>query len=270
MRRKNYKESCSSIPMYLAKRGQVTIFVIIAIVIVGLILVVFLVPKFRLTVLGGGDIAPANYIRSCLQADLEKSVIELSKKGGYSNPRGTLMYGGEEIPYLCYTSENYKTCVVQQPMIKSNFERELSALIIPKADKCFKDMVNSYESKGYSVSGGRAEGKLSIIYKKIEINFDSPLNIQKGDVKQNFNNFKVGIDSEMYDLLMIAQSIIEFESTYGDSETTTFMQYYPDLKIEKVKLSDGSKVYTLTNVVTEESFRFASRSISWPPGYGLV
>ena len=73
----------------------------------------------------------------------------------------------------------------------------------------------------------------------------------------------------MYDLIMTSVSIIDYESTYGDSETTLYMQYYPDLKIEKTKLSDGTTIYVLTNVISKESFTFASRSLAWPPGYGI-
>jgi hypothetical protein len=47
------------------------------------------------------------------------------------------------------------------------------------------------------------------------------------------------------------------------------MQYYPDLKIEKTKLSDGTTIYILSNVVSKDRFTFASRSLAWPPGYGL-
>ena len=71
----------------------------------------------------------------------------------------------------------------------------------------------------------------------------------------------------MYDLLLIAESIVQFESTLGDSETTDYLNYYPDLSISKIKLGDGSKVYTLKDVVTNEQFRFATRSLVWPAGY---
>ena len=47
------------------------------------------------------------------------------------------------------------------------------------------------------------------------------------------------------------------------------MSYYPDLRMEKIKLSDGTKVYKLSNIVTKEEFIFASRSLSWPPGLAL-
>ena len=75
--------------------------------------------------------------------------------------------------------------------------------------------------------------------------------------------------SEMYDLLFIATNIVEHESQVGGSATELYLQYYPDLKIEKIKLTDGTTIYQLSNVVTGEQFSFASRSLAWPAGYGL-
>jgi len=70
-------------------------------------------------------------------------------------------------------------------------------------------------------------------------------------------------------LLLTSVSIVDYEATYGDSETTLYMKYNPELKVDKIKLNEGSKIYRLTNTVTNENFTFASRSLVWPPGYGL-
>ena len=253
--------------MDLGKRGQVAIYVIVAIAIVAVIIVLFLFPDVR-TNITGGEFSPNTYLRSCVEEDVKTAVTELAQNGGYINPEGTILYQGREIKYLCYSSENYKTCAVQQPMIKNNFEKELSAIVTPKANECIRQLKTEYEKKGYSVSAASVNSQVSIIPGSIRIDFLSPMTITK-ESTQTYNGFDVEIDSEMYDLLMTAQSVIEFESTYGDSETTLYLQYYPDLKMEKVVLSDGSTIYKLSNVNTKEEFVFASRSLVWPPGYGL-
>jgi len=73
----------------------------------------------------------------------------------------------------------------------------------------------------------------------------------------------------MYDLVMISTSILNFEARYGDSNPLSFMVYYPSLWIDKLKQGDGTKIYILTDLNTGESFTFASRSLSWPAGYGI-
>jgi hypothetical protein len=44
------------------------------------------------------------------------------------------------------------------------------------------------------------------------------------------------------------------------------MLYYPNIKIEKKKLGEGSTVYILTNRETLDKFVFASRSVVIPAG----
>ncbi len=249
------------------KKGQLAIFVIIALVIVAIIIAVLLYPK--LPIVGKGDVNPGSFLKSCIEPEMKKNLEILGKQGGYAKPEGILTYKGEEIKYLCYTSEYYKTCVIQQPLLKEHVEKELQSLIKSRADECIQELKEEYEKRGYEVtSSGRAESKVEISPAEIEIHFQNPMTISKESTRR-FQGFDIEIESKMYELLMIAVSVLDYESTYGDSETTLYVSYYPNLKIEKIKLSDGSKVYILGDAVTQESFRFASRSLSWPPGYGL-
>ncbi|MDP1695299.1 MAG: hypothetical protein Q8L29_00095 [archaeon] len=248
------------------KRGQVAIIIILAVVIVSAVVAVFLYPRIKVAV--SSEVSPTEFLQSCIQNEVEKEVVLLGKNAGYKNMEGTLTYDGEEYKYLCYTSNFYDKCIVQQPLIKEKFETELNEMIKSKGTECVQTLKAEYEKRGYTVSTGSVQSEVSVIPSTIRVKFISPMTITK-EQTQTFNEFNVNLESEMYDLLMIATSIIDFEVTYGNSETTLYMQYYPDLKIEKIQLSDGSRIYKLSNVVTEENFMFASRSIAWPPGYGI-
>jgi hypothetical protein len=251
----------------LGKRGQVAIYVIIAIVIVAVILVLVLFPGVRDTI-AGGEFSPGSFLEDCVSEDVKSGVALLASQGGYADPEGFILHEGEKIKYLCYNSGNYETCVVQQPMIKNHFEMELGEIVTPRANECARELKEAYESRGYSVSSSSVSSQVSIIPGKIRVDFLAPMTVTK-DSSQTFRDFDVELTSEMYDLLLTSQSIVEFESTYGDSETTLYLQYYPDLKIEKLKVDEGSTIYILGNFNTNEEFRFASRSLVWPPGYGI-
>jgi hypothetical protein len=73
-------------------------------------------------------------------------------------------------------------------------------------------------------------------------------------------------NNNLFELVVIENSIIDWETTYGDAEVTTYMAYYPNLKVEK-KSGSGGKVYILTDRDTGNKFEFASRSQVWPSGY---
>ena len=266
MKRNDYKDKKLKKDMQnLNKRGQLTIFIIVAVIILAAILIVLFYPKIRAVV--SGDLNPGSYLKACIEPTLRPALETLSKQGGYMNPEGFLFYDNTRIKFLCYTPEFYKTCTVQQPMIKEHVEQELTKVVADKAKTCMNNLKTEYENRGYSVMVGKTDYKVEIIPGKIRINFVMPMSITK-DTTETFKEFNAEIDSQMYDLLMITQNIIEFESTLGDSETLLYMQYYPDLRVDKTKLTDGTKLYKLSNVVSKESFTFASRSLSWPPGYG--
>jgi len=248
------------------KNGQVAIIIILAVVIVAAVVAVFLYPRIKVAV--SGEVSPNEFLQSCIQSEIEDKLGKLGANAGYESIEGRVQYNGEEYKYLCYTNKFYEKCVVQQPLIKGNFEDNLNQLVSTKGKECVQLLKTEYENRGYEVSLGEVKSNLSIIPGSIRVNFVAPMTVTK-DQTQTFKEFNVDVKSEMYDLLMIATSIIDFEVTYGNSETTLYTQYYPDLKIEKIQLSDGSRIYKVSNVVTEENFMFASRSIAWPPGYGV-
>lgn len=265
---KNYKQKKAGISM--DKKGQIAIFVIIALVIIsGILVFVLYKPARSLLVPGAKEISPKQYLSDCIEPDLRNAIEILSAQGGYSNPEGYIPYNDKKIKYLCYTSNYYETCTVQQPLIKENFEKELSLILKTNAEKCLAALDSAYKEQGYEVTKGALKINVSIDLGRIRMGFNVPMTITKGETKMTFNSLEAEVKSELYNLLAIAYSIVDYEATYGDSETTNYINYYPDLKINKIKINDGSKIYVLSNVVTDESFAFATRSLVWPAGYGL-
>ncbi len=245
------------------KRGQVTIFVIVAIVIVGVIALIFFFPQVNVFI--AGDVNPSAYLKGCIEPKVDEVLNVLTKQGGYSQPTNYVLYQGEKIQYLCYTSESYKPCVVQQPLLIRHVENEIGDYIKPIARQCVGDLEAEYEKRGYNVRTTPGDVNVSIVMNNIVVDFVSPMTIEK-ESTQTFRKFAVSIESELYDLLSIATNIIQFESTLGGSETSLYLQYYPDLRIDKTK-RNGDTIYKLSDVTTGDEFTFASRSLVWPEGY---
>ena len=249
------------------KRGQVAIFVVVAIVIVVAgILVYLFVPQVSDVI--RGELNPNSFLAGCVEDEVKQGIELLSRQGGYANPEGYILYKGNKLKYLCYNAQYYLPCKVQQPLIKAHFEKELDDIVESKTNECVENLVQEYQRRGYEVSEfSGSTSKVEIIPSIVRINVEAPLTVTR-DTTQSYAGFEIDIPSKMYDLLMISTSIIDYESTYGDSETTLYMRYYPNLRIEKMKLGDGSTAYKVSDVVSGESFSFASRSVAWPPGYG--
>jgi hypothetical protein len=263
----NYKQNLAEKRM--AKRGQTALFIIIALIIVVVIILVFLF-RPQINSIIRGEVAPSSFISSCVDSELRNGVELLSKQGGYSDPEGYRLYNGEKVKYLCYTSQYYLPCYVQQPFIKRHVELELKEMIQQKTDECVQQLKSEYEKRGYSVTGvSEAEVDVQIIPKKIMVIVNAPMTVSK-ETTQTFDKFQIEVPSQLYNLLAIATSITSYEAVYGNTETLIFIRYYPNLGIDKTKLEDGTTIYTVSDAVTKEKFTFASRSLAWPAGYGLT
>jgi hypothetical protein len=250
----------------VVKRGQLAITIIVALVIVGIVIILFAFPQINIF---AADVNPSSFLRNCIEPEVRDVKVVLSEQGGYSIPGNSVLYRGTEIEYLCYSAENYKPCVVQQPLLVEHVEREIKDFVEPRARQCVEDLKGQYERRGFIVQTDPGEIEVDVISGSIVVDFVAPMVVSKDENTQTFQKFGVAIDSEWYDLLSIAVSIIQFESTLGDSETTLYLQYYPDLRIDKTRRDDGSTIYKLSNVVTEDEFTFATRSLVWPAGYEL-
>ena len=255
--------------MYRKKRGQVAIFVILGIVIIGLaVAVYFLFPGIQST-LGFGIQNPEQFIQTCLEDKISETVETLSLQGGSLEPSGSFFYQGNEVEYLCYTNKNYVPCVVQQPLLKSSIETEIEEEIEEEAENCFFNMEETFGNRGYQVNLERGNMDVELLPKRIAVSFNYKLALDKGEEFQRYERFDVVLNNNLYELISIANSIVQWEAEYGGAETTVYMDYYPDLKVEKKEQGDGTTIYIITDRNTENKFQFASRSVVWPAGFGL-
>jgi hypothetical protein len=264
-RKKNMGEK-ERTKVLFSKRGQVTIFIIIALVIiVAGALIYFFYPQIK----SGFSVSeqnPRTMIQACMESTIKEQVGIISLRGGSLNPENYILYKGDRVEYLCYTNEDYATCVVQRPLIKPHVEKEIQEAIRAKTKECFDNLKRTYENKGYTVNLKYGESNVELLPRNVEVTFNNSLTLTKGNTEQ-FSDFKVVLSNNLYELVTIAGSIIGWEAKYGEAETTTYMNYYPYMKVEKMKQTDGTNVYILTDRRDRSSFQFASRSVVWPAGY---
>jgi hypothetical protein len=253
----------------MEKKGQVTIFVIIAIIIVvaGILLYSFypgIISNFRDEIKN-----PNAFMQTCLEDSLKENIEIVSLQGGVLRPEHYLLYEGSKVEYLCYTNENYKTCTIQVPFIESRIETELKKSLESEVDSCFESMTESFENKGYVVNLQKKDFSVDLEPTKVIIKLNSTVTLNKDSIEK-YNSMKVLVNNNLYELASISQSILDWETKVGDAETTIYMDYYHHLKVEKYKQGDGSTIYIVSNRNTGEKFQFASRSVVWPPGYGII
>ncbi len=248
-----------------SKHAQVTIFIIIAIFIVAAgVLIYLFFPQIRSS-LGGGIKDPQGFIQGCVEEEIEDAVEMVSLQGGSIEPEHYITYDDLPVEYLCYTNEYYKTCSVQQPMLKEHIESEIKIEIEDVVIACFNSLEENYKNRGYTVNMDPVVTKIELLPKRVVATFDTEITLTKGDV-ETYDSFRVILNNNLYELVGITQSILEWETTLGNSNPDVYMTIYPDLKVEQDYMSDGTKVYILTDKNNGNEFKFASRSLVFPPG----
>jgi hypothetical protein len=248
----------------LNSKSQVTLFIIIALLIV-FILVMLFVNKAKIINFFGEETSPIEQIQKCIKDSAQDGIKTLSSQGGSLSPKNYYLYEGNKVEYLCYTMEYYKPCVMQKPLLRQSIENELKAYLEPKINECLENIKTSLENSGYNVLFKKPKVSIELLPKNVVINSATDLAIEK-EKTESYNNIKTIVPYNLYDFSMIASSIANFETRYGDIETLSYMLYYPNLKLEKKTQSEGTRVYILTWRDSQQKFMFATRSVAFAAG----
>ncbi len=251
----------------MKRRGQVTIFVIIAIVLVGTLTLYFSLKQQLAPETTGyqNENNPRAYLTTCLNDKINEAIDKLSTQGGDINPRLAKEFKFIDdqdyynISYLCYTENYYISCDTQRPLFLNHIKEEIYEYIEDEVRTCYDQMAASIESKGYVVDTRYRGFDLTLYPTKIEIALENSLTLTKNEQTSNENNFKIYFQSRIYELASVAQEIASQEARFCNFEYIGYMLIYPKFEIQK-KISMESKIYKIINKKTGEFLNIAIRS----------
>ena len=244
------------------KKAQVTLVVIIAIVIVAAIIFIALYKPG--IVIPPAITDPSSYIEKCSKDAASNAINLLSGQGGLIVPESYILYEGKRVSYLCYTTEYYKGCVNQQPLLKETVENEITERIKPEVQDCVNHVVSEYQGKGYSVSAGSLNIETVLQPRKVLINVNVPLALTKAETVK-YEKFNSIIAHPLYNFVMLSQDIVNSEAMYGDFDQLTYMLIHNDMSINKFR-TGTSTIYNLQDRKTGKQFTFAVKSFETPGG----
>jgi len=221
------------------RRGQLTIFIIVAIlIVVGIVATFWLMGRGDIE--APADLNPKQFVQKCVRDAVEDSVERMLENGGQRVPSQAISYQGHEWNYLCYQADFYQSCYNLHPMLEFLIENEIKEDTKGAVQECF-DPGN------------------------VEINLEKKIDVVRGDSSQSFEDFDTKILSPIYELMRIAREVVNSESQFCHFEYNGYMLLYPDYEIRRIDYSD-SKIYRLIDRRTEAEFKFAVRSCAFAPG----
>lgn len=184
----------------MEKKGQVTIFIIVAIMLVsaGGLYFVFKDSKVKENSEIPSEIAPIkNFVDSCIESEIEEAVYLIGVGGGYFFP--PVLSDERGFTYYFYGGKNYFPS-------KEEIEERLSRVIESKIYLCVNDFGNF---PSYEIEKRGVKVETDIFEEKIVFDINFPLKISKGEETYLLQDFgetsfyvKLGIIHEgIYNLI---------------------------------------------------------------------
>lgn len=258
------------------KRGQVTIFIIVGILIVASVSLFFVSRAGFLPQLGGGtgESNVNSFLNTCLEGNIRDAIDLILKNGGYLEPQFSTSFLFEdegtpsEVTYLCYNQNDYFPCVNQEPVLFKNIKNEITDYISDDVQNCFDDLKKSLEKQNFVVSGpGLKSFEIELKPKQVILQLNSELTLKRSGETTTQKNFKVIVPTKLYELTDVVKEVINKESTNCDFDYRGYELFYPQFEIEKMsKIDSSSDVYTIEHLDSNEKFIFAVRGCVIPPG----
>lgn len=247
------------------RRGQVTIFIILGILIVFVIIIGFFLFKNKIEPTTEIRIDPVPMVEECVQDSLTESVGRILSSGGLLNFENFAKYNNESYNYLCYQDEYYLSCYNRYPLLKFLIESNIRRDTLSSVQNCFDSMRADFEDRGFSVSGGSTTYSVLVQPGEVLAKLEKDITVSKGNSSIKVSDFDAGIPSSLYDLIEITRKIINDESQYCAFDHVGYTFLYPKYDIKKMALVSG-RAYSISDRNTLEEFKFAVRSCPAPSG----
>lgn len=246
------------------KRGQVTIFIIVGVVIVAGLILGFLLFSWPSKESPSSQ-GSSNFIRSCVEDIVRDSAWKFLYGGGSLDPQKSVMYLGKNYTFLCYQADNYLPCYNLYPGLGEKIESNMQEDTVESVEQCFEVFKQDSEDVGFYVELGTMKYSIDLLPGKIRINLQRDLTISREGSSQKFENFDTQVLSSLYELVNIARDIVNDESKFCTFEYVGYMLLYPDYDIRRINY-DSNRIYKLISRKTSEEFKFAVRGCTYPPG----
>jgi len=250
------------------KRGQVTIFVIVAIFII-FVIALFLTfrtikPKSSVTTIRD----PHLTLERCIRNSVEDVTDTILTNGGFINPKNYKKYDKKNITYLCEYTGYYKPCNNLHPFLIEEIKKEILNYTFPIIEGCFLEFKRDAEKENNIIDMGVTKVETTLFPERISFKINKNIKIKKNDEVRNFNDFSFDLESPIYNLASLAIEIATEESKFCEFEYNGYMLLYPRYKIKRTLLSDYTKIYTIEDKKFKKKMNFAIRGCALPAGFG--
>jgi len=249
-------------------KGQVTIFVIIAVIIVAVIAVLMLINRGNVSVREQDFDNPESYLSTCIRERVIVAIDEMLPQAGFINSEDRVLYNGKEITYLCKNINNFEPCINQYPMYASQLEDEFNKNIKDDVEQCYSSLKQAFSDRNYDVSdSGNLIVESSFKPEVVSVVLKTDITISKGDESKKFSRFDTFVPSKIQGIAFVANEIVAQEAKWCYFNSEGFVLLYPEYDVRAYTMEDTTKIYTVKNKETSETLTMAVRGCALPAGW---
>ncbi len=238
-----------------SRRGQLTIFIIIAIVIVaGVAAYLILRNQPSSKTIPERFKQVEEYFLQCIEENAKMAIGAMGEQAGYIylpefSPGSDYMptsnmlnFLGTPVPYWYYISGN--NLVKEQVPSKQEMEEQLSRYL---GENLYCDF-SYYSKSGYDVSLGEKKVDVVISDKNVKINLDADLNLGYEDSSYIINRHEVIVSSNFGKNYNLARDILAKEKSENFLENYALDTLHLNAPVDNVELSCSPKVWAMPKV----------------------
>ncbi|MFB6246454.1 MAG: hypothetical protein ABEI74_02615 [Candidatus Pacearchaeota archaeon] len=183
------------------KKAQITVFIIIAVLVVASIVLYFVLQDDSSGGISSSNLDTSNiegYVDSCLREVSKEVVFEVGEGGGYYLPPEEATDSG--VSYYLKGDRNLMPS-------KQEVEEEMAFFISEKLFFCTENFVDFPQ---YNITQGDISSEVSIERSKVVVETEYPLTIEKAGAVSRIEDFEVEVPSSIN---VVYNSVDEFMST---------------------------------------------------------
>lgn len=259
----------------MEKRGQLTLFIILGIIIAALIIGVVMYKdylfgsSFDRAKIRSSNIPPdallvKEFIDSCVVNTAKDGLNLIGLQGGrlqlqearrttfdqFGNNLDFFTDNSLKVSYWFYQEEN--SLFVEDIPDFNSIEQELAGYVEDNVRICF-DNFTEFKERGYEFEDSEIKVAVNIVPKKIQVTMDYPLKIRKGEFEFVFSKFFDDLNVRFAELYALAKNILEREKEdlYLEDKTLDMMFVYPEIPVSDSSLECAPLIWSKSKIESD-------------------
>lgn len=242
----------------MEKRGQVTIFIIIGLILVVVVALLLYAQNkgFQvINIIGSRELTLKDEVSKCIIELGDPALDLLARQGGSFNPKKFRLYLGYEVNYLCYNLEDTDVCS-NRVLTQDDLELELENYLGSKIKSCIDSRFGNLRSSNTQIQTGQYSLDVTVARDNVLFLVKYPTTIRRSDSSNVINEYLEVVGKPLGRLYEVAYSIVRAESSIGDFDPVPYMILYKDVQIRKDR-PYPDKLYSINKINDDYTFQFA-------------